>query len=249
MAYNTQDELCYDVFFDGLGKKVTVMREDDMKPLYEATKKPEGIAENESFAAIVGRMFMDVLDAEKARKITTKPAPKADIMPKEAGLKISDVNVKKIESPFVPGSLKPIDIKVVEGGNIAKTLKEMGNARKLTVNGNGDVIGGTVLGTGFPFAMKKMPDNVKRHYDIVMGLNELYAKKNADYGDSFHDTYLEEGMAMARIRLSDKLGRFKSLTKSGQQHVKDENVRDTLLDLANYAIMTVIEMDREEARV
>ena len=104
-----------------------------------------------------------------------------------------------------------------------------------------------------PFATEKrnvssMPENVKRHYDIVMGLNELYAKKNADYGNSFHDTYVEEGMAMARIRLSDKLSRFKSLTKSKNQQVKDESVRDTLLDLANYAIMTVIEMDREKAK-
>ena len=90
-------------------------------------------------------------------------------------------------------------------------------------------------------------DNVKAHKDIVLSLNELYAKKNADYGDSFHESYLEEGMAMPRIRLSDKLNRFKSLTKSGKQEVKDENIRDTLLDLANYAIMTVLELDREEA--
>ena len=53
----------------------------------------------------------------------------------------------------------------------------------------------------------------------------------------------EEGMAMARIRLGDKLARFKSLTKSGVQEVKDESIRDTLIDLANYAIMTVLEMD------
>lgn len=62
-------------------------------------------------------------------------------------------------------------------------------------------------------------------------------------GDSFHQTFTEEGMAMARIRLGDKLARFKSLTKSGVQEVKDESIRDTLIDLANYAIMTVLEMD------
>lgn len=67
--------------------------------------------------------------------------------------------------------------------------------------------------------------------------------KNHDYGDSFHQTFTEEGMAMARIRLGDKLARFKSLTKSGVQEVKDESIRDTLIDLANYAIMTVLEMD------
>lgn len=54
---------------------------------------------------------------------------------------------------------------------------------------------------------------------------------------------VEEGMAMPRIRLGDKLARFKSLTKSEVQEVKDESIRDTLIDLANYAIMTVLELD------
>lgn len=89
------------------------------------------------------------------------------------------------------------------------------------------------------------PDNVQRHESICRELNALYVRKNADYGDSFHKTYVEEGMAMARIRLSDKLERFKRLTKSNEQHVQDESVRDTLIDLANYAIMTVMELDGE----
>lgn len=85
---------------------------------------------------------------------------------------------------------------------------------------------------------------VERHMDICKGLNEIYEQKNHDYGDSFHDTFVEEGMAMARIRLSDKLNRFKKLSKAdSEQKVNDESIRDTLLDLANYAIMTVMEMD------
>lgn len=84
---------------------------------------------------------------------------------------------------------------------------------------------------------------IERHADICHEINDLYARKNHDYGDSFHQTFTEEGMAMARIRLGDKLARFKSLTKSGVQEVKDESIRDTLIDLANYAIMTVLELD------
>lgn len=87
-----------------------------------------------------------------------------------------------------------------------------------------------------------MTDKVQWHKELCEKLNDIYAKKNADYGDSFHETWLEEGMAMARIRLSDKLSRFKKLSKSDEQHVKDESIEDTLLDLANYAIMTVLEM-------
>jgi len=85
--------------------------------------------------------------------------------------------------------------------------------------------------------------NLERHALICSELNELYKRKNTDYGDSFHKTFLEEGMAMPRIRLSDKLERFKRLTRSGEQNVKDETIRDTLIDLANYAIMTAMELD------
>jgi hypothetical protein len=90
------------------------------------------------------------------------------------------------------------------------------------------------------------PTSVEQHMKIVVELNQLYEKKNKDYGDSFHTSFIEEGMAMARIRLGDKLSRFKTLTKNNQQEVKDESIRDTLIDLANYAIMTVMEIDRKD---
>ena len=91
-----------------------------------------------------------------------------------------------------------------------------------------------------------MGNNVEHHMEIVSEMNRLYERKNKDYGDSFHLSFLEEGMAMARIRLGDKLNRFKTLTKTNQQEVNDESVRDTLIDLANYAIMTIMEIDRKE---
>lgn len=90
--------------------------------------------------------------------------------------------------------------------------------------------------------------NERWHRSICKELGAIYSRKNADYGDSFHKTFVEEGMAMPRIRLTDKLERFKQLTRSGSRQVADESVRDTLMDLANYAIMTVMEMDREENR-
>lgn len=90
-------------------------------------------------------------------------------------------------------------------------------------------------------------NKVDLHFDICQELNKIYEQKNHDYGDSFHETWKEEGFAMARIRLSDKLNRFKKLSKiieldNEDQMVKDESMQDTLLDLANYAIMTVMEM-------
>lgn len=93
-------------------------------------------------------------------------------------------------------------------------------------------------------------EKVLQHKAICDELNKLYEKKNHDYGDSFHQTFVEEGLAMTRIRLGDKFSRFKTLSRltnsdSDEQQVTDESIRDTLMDLANYAIMTILEMDGE----
>lgn len=92
-----------------------------------------------------------------------------------------------------------------------------------------------------------MATNIDRHKAICEELTALYARKNHDYGDSFHQSFVEEGMAMARIRLGDKFSRFKTLSQGTEQLVADESIRDTLLDLANYAIMTLMELPQKEA--
>lgn len=86
---------------------------------------------------------------------------------------------------------------------------------------------------------------VEKHAEICKSLNSLYERKNHDYGDSFAISFKEEGMAMVRIRLGDKFNRFKTLSRGADQQIKDESIKDTLLDLANYAIMTLIEMEIE----
>lgn len=87
-------------------------------------------------------------------------------------------------------------------------------------------------------------DNCEMHHKICEELTELYRKKNHDYGDSFHVTYEKWGLPMAAIRLGDKLQRFETLIKT-ESEVKEESIRDTLIDLSNYAIMTVMELDRK----
>jgi glutaredoxin 2 len=83
-----------------------------------------------------------------------------------------------------------------------------------------------------------------KHLFICQSLNDVYVKKNADYGDSFGEQFREYGEISAAIRLEDKLKRFKQLIKNPAQ-VKDESKIDTLLDMANYAIMTVIELQEK----
>jgi hypothetical protein len=84
-------------------------------------------------------------------------------------------------------------------------------------------------------------EKINTHFEICKRLNALYAQKNHDYGDSFSKSYAEYGMTMSCIRLEDKLNRLKALTMKGDQQVSDESIEDTLMDLANYAIMTVVE--------
>ena len=86
---------------------------------------------------------------------------------------------------------------------------------------------------------------VEKHAQICMSLNELYARKNADYGDSFGKSFTEYGLTMACIRLEDKLNRIKALSKQTAQ-VSDESIEDTLRDLANYSIMTLVELSAEQ---
>ena len=87
-------------------------------------------------------------------------------------------------------------------------------------------------------------NKIEIHKNICDGLNDLYKKKNQDYGDSFSKSYKEYGLTMSCIRLEDKLNRLKSLNKNGNAQVKDESIQDTLMDLANYAIMTLIELTK-----
>lgn len=87
---------------------------------------------------------------------------------------------------------------------------------------------------------------IDTHFQICKSLNDLYARKNADYGDSFGKSFAEYGLTMACIRLEDKLNRIKALSKQEAQ-VRDESITDTLMDLANYAIMTLVEMNISNA--
>ena len=69
-------------------------------------------------------------------------------------------------------------------------------------------------------------------------LSETLVAKNADYGNSFGKSYEKHGLVSAVIRLEDKLNRLESLIKKEAQ--VNESIDDTLLDIAGYAILTLI---------
>lgn len=80
---------------------------------------------------------------------------------------------------------------------------------------------------------------------ITEQMYELYKKKNADYGNSVSDTYKDFGLTSFLVRMQDKLNRAKTLTKKDAE-VEDEKIEDTLIDLANYSILAVIEMRKDK---
>lgn len=84
-------------------------------------------------------------------------------------------------------------------------------------------------------------DKQQEFNNITTEMSELYSKKNHDYGDAFGQTFAELGIISAITRISDKTNRLKSLATKDQR-VDDERIEDTLMDLANYAVMTLIEL-------
>jgi hypothetical protein len=73
---------------------------------------------------------------------------------------------------------------------------------------------------------------------------ELFKRKNADYGDAFA-TYGPVGVI---VRMGDKIHRLTSVTKNGVALVDNEGLRDTLIDLHNYAAMAIMLLDENSQR-
>lgn len=80
-------------------------------------------------------------------------------------------------------------------------------------------------------------DKTKRFVQLVEHMAATYSRKNADYGDSFGVSVRKYGPIAGLTRISDKFNRLESLILKKEQHVADESITDTLLDLANYSML------------
>ena len=89
---------------------------------------------------------------------------------------------------------------------------------------------------------------VEQHNEICKELNNTYQKKNHDYGNSFGETYEKLGIISAITRITDKYNRLVSLCTlpESERMVEDETISDTLLDMANYCIMTEMELRKKK---
>lgn len=95
-----------------------------------------------------------------------------------------------------------------------------------------------------PSAFIKQPTgDADAFRDITNGMYGTFKAKNHDYGNSFSELFAECGMTYAYGHMAEKLKRVKSLM-SDEAKVNGESMRDSLLDLANYAILTIMELDK-----
>lgn len=83
---------------------------------------------------------------------------------------------------------------------------------------------------------------VQEHQKQCAELTAIYSIKNRKYRDSYHRTYTEYGNPVICLRLEDKFLRLKALVLHGEEGTSDESIEDTLLDMANYAIMARMEL-------
>lgn len=87
---------------------------------------------------------------------------------------------------------------------------------------------------------------IERHRKACEDLHSLYVTKNQAYGDSFGDTYRRLGIISAVTRITDKYNRLVNLAVHPEIDMGDESLIDTLIDLANYSLMTAIEIQIEQ---
>lgn len=87
--------------------------------------------------------------------------------------------------------------------------------------------------------------DAKAFRDITNKMYDTFKQKNTDYGNSFHKIFKECGITYAYGHMAEKLERINSLRKN-EAKVKGESMKDSLYDLANYAILTIMELEKTE---
>lgn len=79
--------------------------------------------------------------------------------------------------------------------------------------------------------------------EILIEMLTTYREKNDMYGDSFGKSVDKYGMIASLTRISDKFNRFEQMVMNDNNGTSDESLRDTLLDMASYCVMTIVELE------
>ena len=87
-------------------------------------------------------------------------------------------------------------------------------------------------------------NKIQLHKDICLEINETYRRKNSDYGDSVGELFGKLGDISLLTRISDKYNRLMSLLDpSNPKEVNYESIDDTIMDMANYCIIWLMERE------
>lgn len=87
----------------------------------------------------------------------------------------------------------------------------------------------------------------QKMHDAHKELQEIFVKKNTDYGNSFEESLEKHGLIAAIVRMEDKMSRLNTLSNQ-EALVKDESIIDTLKDLSNYALMSAVWLEQKEVK-
>lgn len=94
----------------------------------------------------------------------------------------------------------------------------------------------------------------QKYMDIIEKLKSTFLKKNADYGssvkknfDKFESYGYNEGLKYVFGRIAEKYDRLENLIYGDHPNqVIDESIEDTLLDMANYAILATVSLKEHQ---
>lgn len=129
--------------------------------------------------------------------------------------------------------------------SIRKNVQEFAKTNQgINLDGVGQITINEYVQNSIPKSSKLSQHELRlaEHGKICDYLHDLYDRKNRDYGSSVTDTFNKYGLVSFLVRLEDKLNRVRSLTQNGEARVLDEKIEDTLMDMANYAMLAVIEL-------
>jgi hypothetical protein len=90
-----------------------------------------------------------------------------------------------------------------------------------------------------PLVKECNPERVKQMKEVQKEGLELFKKKNTDYGDAFANY----GAIGVLVRMGDKISRCQSISNKSVTMIDSESLRDTLIDLHNYAAMAIMLID------
>ena len=93
----------------------------------------------------------------------------------------------------------------------------------------------------------------ERFYEILDVIKKLHDAKRHDYGDDndiFANFRLSELAGISPwkgsiIRMGDKYARIANFVKKGNFKFKEESIKDTLMDMAIYSLITIILYEEE----